>query len=214
MSRPGEDERPDSDELPAARLSPIGRLCRRLVRIGGSPGIVAVESPTPPDSGSAAVAGPGDAGRPKLFERLSCAGRDTLDAAQEEARILGHRTVGTEHLLLALTRNAESGACKVMERMGATPATVRADVLSAIVSGATQASGRLAFTPRARLAVELAHRASERIGVPQTGTEHLLIGLAAEGEGIAAQALCKSGIVARTAETQVTVDLDGTGPFQ
>jgi ATP-dependent Clp protease ATP-binding subunit ClpC len=148
-------------------------------------------------------------GRPGLLERLSAAGRETLDAAQEMARTLGHRTVGTEHLLLALTSNAESGAHKVMERMGTTPAKLRADVLGALVIGAAPTPGRLAFTPRARLAVELAHRASARIGVPQTGTEHLLIGLAAEGEGIAAKALQQSGICARTAENQVTADLDG-----
>lgn len=147
--------------------------------------------------------------RAELFERLSLAGQEALHAAQKEASALGHRSVGTEHVLLALTRQAESGACKVMERMGANPAKVRADVLNAVVAGAGPASGVLAFTPRARLAVELAHRAAGRIGVSQTGTEHLLIGLAAEAEGIAAKALHKSGIVPRTAENQVTADLDG-----
>jgi ATP-dependent Clp protease ATP-binding subunit ClpC len=152
-------------------------------------------------------------GRPDLLERLSPAGLDTLDAAQEAARTLGHRTVGTEHLLLALTSNAESAAGKIMERIGTTPAKVRADVLYALVTGAVPTSGDLAFTPRARLAVELAHRASTRIGVPQTGPEHILIGLAAEGEGIAAKVLHKSGIWARIVENQVTADLDGRTPL-
>lgn len=206
------DERPASDQLPSARLSYIGRLYRRLHGLQGEP---------PNDGGSRQHTSSGPAlvdaapdGRPELFERLSCAGRVTLDAAQEEARILGHRTVGTEHILLALTRNPESGACKVMERMGATPAGVRAEVAAAIVTGPAPTSGPLVFTPRARLAVELAHRAAFRIGVPRTGTEHLLIGLAAEREGIAAKALFKSGIVARTVEHQVIIDLDGKRPLQ
>jgi hypothetical protein len=212
MTRQRGDERSDSDELPNPGLSYMGRLYRRLRGLRGAPhdgGGVRQHTSSAPASVDAT---PG--GSPELFERLSCAGRDTLDAAQEEARILGHRTVGTEHLLLALTRNPESGACKVMERMGATPAGVRAEVVDAVVTGPAPSSGPLAFTPRARLAVELAHRASFRIGASRTGTEHLLIGLAAEREGIAARALSKSGIIARTAEHQVIIDLDGKRPLQ
>jgi hypothetical protein len=210
MIRERGDDQPDSNELPVAGRSYIHRLYERLRRLGAQPRVNVDGSSAPPYSGSV------DTPRPSaVFERLSPAGRDALDVARKEARILGHRTVGTEHLLLALTRNVESGACTVMIRMGATPAKVRADVLNAIVTGPVPtSSGRLAFTPRARLAVELAHRASIRIGVPQTGTEYLLIGLAAEGEGIAAKALFKSGIVARTAENQVIIDLDGKRPLQ
>lgn len=175
-------------------------LPRRLRDLGRDPG-----APAPAD------ATPG--GSPELFGRLSYAGRGILDAAQEEARALGHRTVGTEHLLLALTRDAGSGACKVMERMGATAVGVRAEVVGAIIPGPAPTSGRLVFAPRARLAVELAHRASLRLGVSLTCTEHLLIGLAAEKEGIAAKALYRSGIVARTAENQVISDLDGRRPL-
>lgn len=160
-----------------------------------------LSAPTP------AEASPGRG--PELLQPLSSGAREALHAAAEEARMLGHQTVGTEHLLLALTRNTASGACNVMERMGATPAGVRANVLAAIVAGPVPASGRLALTPRARLAVELSHRASTRIGASHTGTEHLLIGLAAEGEGIAARALRQSGIVARNVENQVVLDLDG-----
>lgn len=147
-----------------------------------------------------------------LHDRLAPEGRLVLDIAQDEARALGHRRVGTEHLLLALTGNAGSGACRVLEQLGTTPLRVRTDVLNSIVTGAAPTSGPLALTPRARLAVELGHRASARIGVALTETEHLLIGLAAEGEGIAAKALHKSGIMARTAEHQVTADLDGRRP--
>jgi ATP-dependent Clp protease ATP-binding subunit ClpC len=93
--------------------------------------------------------------------------------------------------------------------LGAVPATVRAEVLHVLVTGPEVEPAALTLTPRARLALELAHRASTRIGVPQTGTEHLLIGLAAESEGIGARTLGKSGISAKAAENQVTANLDG-----
>jgi ATP-dependent Clp protease ATP-binding subunit ClpC len=152
-----------------------------------------------------------------LLDRLTPAGRRVLDAARNEAWALGQSKVGTEHLLLALTRDPESGACRVLEQLGAIPSRVQADVLGSLVSGAKSApatgkippAGPLGLTPRARLAVQLGHRASARIGVPSTAPEHLLIGLAAEAEGVAAKALRNSGITARTAEKRVTSDLDG-----
>jgi ATP-dependent Clp protease ATP-binding subunit ClpC len=144
-----------------------------------------------------------------LLERLSPAALKTLSFAQEEARTLGHRHIGTEHLLLALTRDPEFAAYKLLEQMGAVPATVRGQVVQVLVTSPEAESGALTLTPRARLALELAHRASTRIGVPQTGTEHLLIGLAAESEGIGARTLGKSGISAKAAEHQVTTNLDG-----
>jgi ATP-dependent Clp protease ATP-binding subunit ClpA len=152
-----------------------------------------------------------------LFDRLTPEGHHVLDDARYEACALGHHKVGTEHLLLALTRNLESGACRVMEQMRTAPLRVRTDVLGSLACGTEPppavdgkpAPGPLGLTPRARLAVELGHRASARIGAPLTGPEHLLIGLAAEGEGIAAKALRKSGITARTAENRVASDLGG-----
>jgi hypothetical protein len=147
--------------------------------------------------------------KPDLLERLSPAALKTLSFAQEEARTLGHRHIGTEHLLLALTRDSEFTAYKLLEQMGAVPATVRVQVVQVLVTGPEAEPGAMTLTPRARLALELAHRASTRIGVTQTGTEHLLIGLAAESEGIGARTLGKSGISAKTAEHQVTTNLDG-----
>lgn len=149
------------------------------------------------------------AGHLPQLERLTPSALQAIVAAGEQATVLRHRAVGTEHLLLALSLDAESGAFRVMQRMGANPETVVADTLRALVPGTASRTDRPAFTPRARLAVELAHRASVRIGVTQTGTEHLLIGLAAEGEGIAAKALNKSGIIARIVESHVTAELDG-----
>jgi ATP-dependent Clp protease ATP-binding subunit ClpC len=147
--------------------------------------------------------------RPDLLNRLSPAALKTLSFAQEEAKTLGHRHIGTEHLLLALTRDPEFAAYKLLEQMAAVPATVRDQVVQVLVPGPEVGPGALTLTPRARLALELAHRASTRIGVPQTGTEHLLIGLAAESEGIGARTLGKSGISAKAAEHQVTTQLDG-----
>jgi ATP-dependent Clp protease ATP-binding subunit ClpA len=147
--------------------------------------------------------------KPDLLERLSPAALKALSFAQEEARTLGHRHIGTEHLLLALTRDPEFAAYKLLDQMGAVSATVRAQVVHVLVTGPEVEPGALTLTPRARLALELAHRASTRIGVPQTGTEHLLIGLAAESEGIGARTLGKSGISAKAAEHQVTTNLDG-----
>jgi ATP-dependent Clp protease ATP-binding subunit ClpA len=146
--------------------------------------------------------------KPDLLERLSPAALKTLSFAQEEARTLGHRHIGTEHLLLALTRDPEFAAYKLLEQMGAVPATVRAQVVQILVTGPEAEPGALTFTPRARLALELAQRASTRIGVTQTGTEHLLIGLAAESEGIGARILGKSGISAKAVEHRVTANLD------
>lgn len=151
-----------------------------------------------------------------LLDGLTAKGRDVLEAARNEAWILGQNKVGTEHLLLALTRGPESDACRVMEQFRTSPLRVRTDVLDSLSSGAATPStagakpipGPLGLTPRARLAVQLGHRASARMGVPATEPEHLLIGLAAEGEGVAARALRKSGMTARSVEKRVATGLD------
>jgi ATP-dependent Clp protease ATP-binding subunit ClpC len=189
-----EDDHPGLGEPPVRRPY-FSRIYRPFRRAGKR---LPVESP-----------GLSSDSTPGLRERLSPGARGALDAAEEEARALGHRAVGTEHLLLALTRKADSDACRLMQRMGASPDRVRAEVWKAAVAGAVPTPGRPALTPRARLAVDLGHRAAIRIGAPYTGPEHLLIGLAAEGEGIAARALHKSGILARSAEQHAAALLDG-----
>jgi ATP-dependent Clp protease ATP-binding subunit ClpA len=180
-----------ADGRPVSEPSGIRRLFSRMRQQSSSPTTVL------PDV------------RPDLLNRLSPAALKTLSFAQEEAKTLGHRHIGTEHLLLALTRDPEFAAYKLLEQMAAVPATVRDQVVQVLVPGPEVGPGALTLTPRARLALELAHRASTRIGVPQTGTEHLLIGLAAESEGIGARTLGKSGISAKAAEHQVTTQLDG-----
>ncbi|MDQ0848749.1 ATP-dependent Clp protease ATP-binding subunit ClpA [Arthrobacter sp. B3I9] len=152
--------------------------------------------------------------KPSLLERLTPGALKSLSVAQEEAKSLGHRHIGTEHLLLALTKDPEFTAYSVLEQLGAVPSTVRAQVLQVLETGPGPGPGpgleseALALTPRARLALELAHRASIRINVPETGTEHLLIGLAGESEGIGAKTLGKFSISAKDAEHQVTTNLD------
>jgi ATP-dependent Clp protease ATP-binding subunit ClpC len=180
-----------ADGRPVSEPSGIRRLFSRMRQQSSSPTTVL------PDV------------RPDLLNRLSPAALKTLSFAQEEAKTLGHRHIGTEHLLLALTRDPEFAAYKLLEQMAAVPGTVRDQVVQVLVPGPEVGPGALTLTPRARLALELAHRASTRIGVPQTGTEHLLIGLAAESEGIGARTLGKSGISAKAAEHQVTTQLDG-----
>jgi hypothetical protein len=179
------------DEPPGPGPSGIHRLFSRLRQRSSSPSAVLPEV------------------KPDLLERLTPTALKALALAHDEAKTLGHRTVGTEHLLLALTRDPELTAYPVLEQLGAAPATIRAEVLAVVVPGRGVGAEVLPCTPRARLALELAHRASTRIGVPQTGTEHLLIGLAAESEGIAARTLRKFGISAKAAEHQVTTNLDG-----
>lgn len=221
----------DADGIRPQRLSHIRRLHRRLNRRDVLPPISADETSAPrrhaaepgtqDDPGknqrpvlSSGSVDAGLTGSPGQLERLSPDALNALVVAREQAIILRHRAVGTEHLLLALSLDSGSGAFQVMQRMGANPDAVRADISRFLVPGTGPASDLTSFTPRARLAIELAHRASARIGVPLTATEHLLIGLASENEGIAAKALNKFGVIARTAENQVTADLDEKTPRQ
>jgi hypothetical protein len=186
------DEQLESGGSRGPELGPFRRLFSRIRPLRPSP------SPVLPDV------------KPSLLERLTPGALKSLSVAQEEAKSLGHRHIGTEHLLLALTKAPEFTAYRVLEQLGAVPSTVRAQVLQVLETGSGPGleSEALALTPRARLALELAHRASIRINVPETGTEHLLIGLAGESEGIGAKTLGKFSISAKDAEHQVTTNLD------
>jgi hypothetical protein len=147
---------------------------------------------------------------PDMVESLTELGRNTLIAAVEEARATQNRTVGTEHLLLALTRqDADTKAGLVIHRLGAIPADLRSATLNAVTKVAGSPRTTVGFTPRARLALDLAYRAATRLDAGGTGPEHVLIGLAAEAEGIAARVLQQVGINAKMVENCVAADLDG-----
>jgi Clp amino terminal domain, pathogenicity island component len=182
---------------PAPEITSIRRLFSRIRPSRPSP------SPVLPDI------------KPDLLQGLTPRALKSLSVAQEEARSLGHRYIGTEHLLLALANDPEFTAYRVLEQLGAVPSIVRARVLQVLVTGPGPGleCEALALTPRARLALELAHRASIRISVAETGTEHLLIGLAGESEGIGAKTLRKFSICAKDAEHRVTANLDGAKAF-
>jgi ATP-dependent Clp protease ATP-binding subunit ClpC len=123
-----------------------------------------------------------------MFERFSDRARRVLVLAQGEAALLNHNFIGTEHLLLGLIDEREGIAAKALAAMGITLDRTRAKVEETIqpLAGASE-TGSPPFTPRAKKVLELAHRQSLQLGHDQIGTEHLLLGLIQEGEGVAIQ---------------------------
>jgi ATP-dependent Clp protease ATP-binding subunit ClpA len=113
--------------------------------------------------------------------------------AQEEARLLYHNYIGTEHLLLGLLRESEGVAAKVLESLGISLEAVRAQVEEIIGQGQSTPVGHIPFTPRAKKVLELSLREALQLGHNYIGTEHILLGLIREGEGVAAQVLVKLG---------------------
>jgi hypothetical protein len=113
--------------------------------------------------------------------------------AQEEARLLNHNYIGTEHILLGLIHEGEGVAAKALESLGISLEAVRAQVEEIIGHGGTAPSGHIPFTPRAKKVLELSLREALQLGHNYIGTEHILLGLIREGEGVAAQVLVKLG---------------------
>jgi ATP-dependent Clp protease ATP-binding subunit ClpC len=124
-----------------------------------------------------------------VFERFTERGRQVVVLAQEESRTLGHDYIGTEHILLGLLREEEGLAARVLASLGVTVELVRAEVVRIVGSGEKTASGQIPFTPRAKKVLELALRESRSLGHNYIGTEHILLGLVREEEGVAAQIL-------------------------
>jgi ATP-dependent Clp protease ATP-binding subunit ClpA len=129
-----------------------------------------------------------------MFERFTDRARRVLVLAQNEASNLNHNFIGTEHLLLALAREGQGVAAKALEELGVSPDIVRARVLEVIGPSATPASGEAPFTPRSKTVLEQALRQALNLGHNYIGTEHLLLGIVAEGEGVAAQILIAQGL--------------------
>jgi ATP-dependent Clp protease ATP-binding subunit ClpC len=136
------------------------------------------------------------------FEKFSERARRVLTLAQEEAQNLNHSYIGTEHILLGLVREEEGVAAKVLVSLGASLSKVRASVEFVIGRGEKPSSGETGLTPRARRVIELAIDEARYLGHNYIGTEHLLLGLLREGEGIAAGVLDSFGITLERARTE------------
>src|SRR5687767_14554780 len=148
-----------------------------------------------------------------LFERFTDRARRVVVLAQEEARLLNHNYIGTEHILLGLIHEGEGVAAKALESLGISLKAVRSQVEEIIGQGGTAPSGHIPFTPRAKKVLELSLREALQLGHNYIGTEHILLGLIREGEGVAAQVLVKLGADLSRVRQQVIQLLSGyTGP--
>ena len=128
-----------------------------------------------------------------MFERYTDRARRVVVLAQEEARMLNHNYIGTEHILLGLIHEGEGVAAKALESLGISLQAVRQQVEEIIGPGQQPLSGHFPVTPRANKVLELASREAQQLGHNYVGTEHILLGLIREGEGVAAQILVKLG---------------------
>jgi len=148
-----------------------------------------------------------------LFERFTDRARRVVVLAQEEARLLNHSYIGTEHILLGLIHEGEGVAAKALESLGISLEAVRSQVEEIIGQGGTAPSGHIPFTPRAKKVLELSLREALQLGHNYIGTEHILLGLIREGEGVAAQVLVKLGADLSRVRQQVIQLLSGySGP--
>jgi len=129
--------------------------------------------------------------------------------AQEEARLLNHNYIGTEHILLGLIHEGEGVAAKALEQLGISLEAVRTQVEEIIGQGGSSPSGHIPFTPRAKKVLELSLREALQLGHNYIGTEHILLGLIREGEGVAAQVLVKLGADLSRVRQQVIQLLSG-----
>jgi hypothetical protein len=128
-----------------------------------------------------------------MFERFTDRARRVLVLAQEEARMLNHNYIGTEHILLGLVREGTGVAAMALESLGISPEAVRQQVKEMMGQGQRAPSGHIPFNPRANKVLELSLRESVQVGHNYIGTEHILLGLVREGEGVAARVLVRLG---------------------
>jgi ATP-dependent Clp protease ATP-binding subunit ClpC len=129
-----------------------------------------------------------------MFERFTDRARRVIVLAQDEARLLNHNYIGTEHILLGLIHEGEGVAAQALEGCGLTLESVREQVEELVGKGQTPPSGHIPFTPRAKRVLELSLREALQINHSYIGTEHVLLGLIREGEGVAVQVLIKMGL--------------------
>jgi hypothetical protein len=147
--------------------------------------------------------------RQTMLERFTDRARQVVVLAQDEARMLDHNYVGTEHILLGLIHEGEGVAAKALESLGISLDAVRQQVEEIIGRGQQAPSGHIPFTPRAKKVLELSLRESKQLGHNYIGTEHILLGLVREGDGVAAQVLVRLGADLNRVRQQVVQLLAG-----
>jgi ATP-dependent Clp protease ATP-binding subunit ClpA len=128
-----------------------------------------------------------------MFERFTDQARRVVVMAQEEARLLGHGHIGTEHILLGLLAEGDGLAAQALATLEISLDAAREQVAEIIGEGTGQPSGHIPFTPRTKKVLELSLREAQRLGDSYIGTEHILLGMAREGEGVGAQVLDRLG---------------------
>jgi Clp amino terminal domain, pathogenicity island component len=138
-----------------------------------------------------------------MFERFTDRARRVVVLAQEEARLLNHNYIGTEHLLLGLLSEREGVACEALESFGLSLETVRHDVEEIVGIGQDAFTGRIPFTPRAKSTLENSLREALQLRHNYIGTEHILLGLIREGEGVAVQVLLQHDVDLEEARERV-----------
>ena len=144
-----------------------------------------------------------------MFERFTDRARRVVVLAQQEARRLDHNYIGTEHILLGLITEGQGVAARALESLGVNLEAVRQQVEEIIGRGQQAPSGHIPFTPRAKKVLELSLRESQQLGQEYIGTEHILLGLIREGDGVAAQVLVRLGADLNRVRQQVIQLLHG-----
>jgi ATP-dependent Clp protease ATP-binding subunit ClpC len=146
-----------------------------------------------------------------MFERFSDRARRVVVLSQEEAQLLSHDYIGTEHILLGLLHEGEGVAARALRSLGISLEAARRQVEEIVGEGGSSPSGHIPFTPRAKKVLELSLREALQLGHNYIGTEHILLGLVREGEGVACQALVKLGASLPTVRARVLqLVADGT----
>jgi hypothetical protein len=138
-----------------------------------------------------------------MFRRFSPRAREVIISAQQEARALHHNFIGTEHILLGLLRDREGVAGRALHVRGISPETVREQILDIIGEGKQEPSGHIPFTPRAKRVLELGVREAVQLGHLYVGTEHILLGLVREGDGVGWHVLSRLGVTVPTVRHQI-----------
>ena len=149
-----------------------------------------------------------------MFERFTDRARRVVVLAQEEARMLNHNHIGTEHILLGLIHEGQGVAAEALESLGVSLEAVRREVQEITGRGRRAPSGHIPFTARAKTALEQSLREALQLGHDYIGTEHILLGLTREDDGVAAQVLIRLGADLNRVRQQVIRLVRGTGPEQ